>query len=166
MILYVVRHGVAEDTASGGEDGARRLTARGRTKMDAAARGMRALGMRPEILLTSPLARAAETATILSEALSGRPEPRELAALAQGVAPAESVRALRPFAGHDSVAIVGHEPGLSGIVALLLTGSADGLALKLKKGGIVILDLETVAPRAGTLQAVLTPRQLRRLGRR
>jgi phosphohistidine phosphatase len=126
---------------------------------------MRALGIRFDVLLTSPLARAAETAAILCAAQGGAPAPRELGALAAGAAPAEALRALRPFARHDAVAIVGHEPGLSRLAALLLTGSPEGLALVLKKGGLVVLELRELAPRAATLRALLGPRQLRRLGR-
>ena len=92
--------------------------------------------------------------------------PRELAALEPGVPPPETVRALRAFARYEHVVIVGHEPGLSGVVAFLLTGSPDGLRLALKKGGMVALDMQD--PGRGdraTLHFMLTPRQLRRLGR-
>ena len=61
--------------------------------------------------------------------------------------------------------IVGHEPGLSQLVAVLLTGSPDGLAIELKKGGVVALALDRLAPRRATLLWSSTPRALRRLGR-
>ena len=74
---------------------------------------------------------------------------------------------LRTLIEADHVAIVGHEPGLSGLVALLLTGSAEGLRLVLKKGGVVALEVRDPGRRgAGTMRWLLTPRQLRRLGRR
>jgi phosphohistidine phosphatase len=166
MILYVLRHGIAEAPTPKGDDRARRLTSRGRDKLRAGAAGMRALGIELDALLTSPLVRAVETAAVVAEAFGGNPAPREVPALAAGVAPIESVRALRPFARHAGVMIVGHEPGLSGIVAVLLTGSAEGLALTLKKGGLVALELPSLQPHAGgTLRWMLTPRQLRRLGR-
>ena len=166
MTLYVVRHGVAEDVAPDGDDRSRRLTPAGRRKMRAVAAGMKALGLRFDVLLTSPFPRAAETAALVSEVLDGEPVPRELPALEQGVAPVETVRALVPFAAYRHVAIVGHEPGLSGVVALLLTGSADGLQLALKKGGVVALEVSDLGRRAdATLRWMLAPRQLRRLGR-
>ena len=125
MMLYVLRHGVAEEVGPEGTDGSRRLTPGGRRKLRAAAAGMRAFGLTFDAILTSPLARAAETA-----------------------------------------AIVGHEPSLSGVVAFLLTGSPDGLRLVLKKGGLVALEVHDPG-RVGraTLRYMLTPRQLRRLGR-
>ena len=165
MTLYVLRHGVAEEIGPEGDDRSRRLTPGGRRKMRIAAAGMRALGLRFDVLLTSPFARAAETAAIASEALGG-PAPRMLPALEQGVPPVETVRALIEFARAEHVAIVGHEPGLSGVVALLLTGSVDGARLLLKKGGLVALEAREPGRRGTTavLRWMLTPRQLRRLG--
>lgn len=170
MILYVLRHGIAEDAPPGGDDGARRLTPRGRDKLVAAARGMRALGLAFDSVWTSPLVRAVETAAIVTDATGGAPVPQRLPALATGVAPAETLRALRAAADHAHVLVVGHEPGLSGLVSLVLTGSAGVMTLALKKGGLVALELPEPRARAGAatrgaLRWMLTPRQLRRLGR-
>jgi len=166
VTLYVLRHGVAEDAVPGGDDRARRLTPRGRAKMRAVAAGLRALGLRFDAILTSPLPRAAETAAIVSAAYGGTPAPQTLAALATGVAPAETLHALRPFARCAHLVIVGHEPGLSRLASLLLTASPDSLALELKKGGCLAVELAKLAPPSGAmLRWLLTPRHLRRLGR-
>jgi len=165
MILYVLRHGVAEAAAPGGDD-ARRLTPRGRVKMRAAAAGLRALGVPLDALLTSPLPRAAETAEIVAAAYGGTPAPRILPALSPAVSPAELVRALKPFARHAHVMVVGHEPRLSELGSFLLTASTDALALRLKKGGCFAIELTTLVPPAGAVLCwLLTPRQLRRRGR-
>jgi len=166
MMLYVLRHGVAEEVGPEGTDGSRRLTPGGRRKLRAGAAGMRALGVTFDAILTSPLVRAAETAVIVAEAQGSQAAPRELSALEPGVPPVETVGALRAFARHEHVAIVGHEPSLSGVVAFLLTGSPDGLRLVLKKGGLVALEVHDPG-RVGraTLRYMLTPRQLRRLAR-
>src|SRR5437016_2351820 len=166
MMLYVLRHGVAEEVGPEGTDGSRRLTPGGRRKLRAAAAGMRAFGLTFDAILTSPLARAAETAAIVAEAQGSQAAPRELAALEPGVPPPETVRALRAFARYEHVVIVGHEPGLSGVVAFLLTGSPDGLRLALKKAGLVALEVRDPGRgRAATLHCMLTPRQPRRPGR-
>jgi len=165
MMLYVLRHGVAEDVSAEGDDASRRLTAAGRRKMRAAAAGMHDLGLHFDVILTSPFARAAETAAIVAEAMGGDAMPQEMAALEQGVPPVETVRALQPFSRHGHVLIVGHEPGLSGIVGLVLTGSPEGLKLLLKKGGLVALEMHDGARAGATLRWMLTPRHLRRLGR-
>jgi phosphohistidine phosphatase len=167
MTLYVIRHGVAEERSPAGDDAGRRLTAEGRTKMRAVARGLRALGARFDVLLTSPLPRAAETAKIVSEAYGNRPAPREFPGLAPGVGAAETARLLRAVGRASRVAIVGHEPGLSSLASLLLSGSPDGVPIRLKKGGVIVLEVAGFGPRRGaTLRAVLPPRALRRLGRR
>src|SRR6185369_16428895 len=108
MILYILRHGIAEDEAPKGDDRARPLTSRGRAKMRAGAEGMHALRLRFDVILTSPLVRAVETSAIVAEVFGGKPVPQELPALAAGIPPAETVHALRPFARHDHVVIVGH----------------------------------------------------------
>jgi len=165
MMLYVLRHGIAEETAAGG-DAARRLTAEGRTKMRAAVRGMQALAVRIEALLTSPYARAAETAGIVAAGYGAPLTPQTFPALEAGVPPVETLRALRPFARRDHVMIVGHEPGLSEFASLVLTGSAHGMAIDLKKGGLIAIELARVAPPGGAvLRWLATPRQLRRAGR-
>lgn len=165
MILYILRHGVAEDgPPAGGGDGARRLTPRGRDKVRAAAAGMRALGLKLDALLTSPMVRAAETAELVAAAYSNGPKPETLAALSAGVSPAETVTALKPYERHDHVMIVGHEPGLSSVASLLLTGSANNLTLDLKKCGLAALELaDGVGRGRAQLCWMLTPRQLRRL---
>ena len=166
MKLYIVRHGVAEEQAARGGDAARTLTPGGRSRMRRIARGLRRLRVSVDTLFTSPLVRATETAAILVDKHGGLPKPVELDALASGVAPLESIRVLAQKAKRGNVMIVGHEPGLSGIAAALLTGSPDGMAMALKKGGVIALELDRLAPRRATLLWMGTPRALRRLGRR
>lgn len=166
MMLYVVRHAIAEDTAPSGGDAARRLTAEGRRKMEEVARGLRGLGIEPDVILTSPLVRAVETTRIVVAALRNAPEPRELDGLASGIDPADTLKALRPFARKRHVMIVGHEPNLSNVLALLLTGTTDGAAIDLKKGGCAAVELTAFAPHGGaTLLWLLPPRVLRSVRR-
>jgi phosphohistidine phosphatase len=163
MRLYVVRHGVAEARARGGDD-ARRLTAAGRTKVRKIARGLSRLRVRVDRLWTSPLPRAAETAALLADE-AGLPAPEAVPVLAGAAAPLAVLRAVRTQAGRGDLMIVGHEPGLSQLVAVLLTGSPDGVAIELKKGAVVALELDRVAPRRGRLLWLCPPRVLRRVGR-
>ncbi|HEY2524935.1 MAG TPA: phosphohistidine phosphatase SixA [Candidatus Binataceae bacterium] len=167
MTLYILRHGSAEnEPPAGGDDGARRLTARGREKVREAAAGMRALGLTFDAILASPLPRAAETAQLVAAAYPGGPAPETSAALSTAVAPAEALAALKPYARHDHLMVVGHEPGLSGIASLLLTGSANGVSFDLKKAGMIALDLpDGIERRGAQLLWMLTPRQLRRMGK-
>jgi phosphohistidine phosphatase len=165
MILHILRHGTAEEAPpAGGDDGARRLTARGRERVRAAAAGMRTLGLKFDAILTSPLPRAAETAELVAATYTDSPAPEALAALTAGVAPAETVAALKQYDRYELLMIVGHEPGLSGVASLLLTGSATGVNFDLKKCGMIALDLpEGFSRGSAQLRWMLSPRQLRRL---
>lgn len=164
MILYIVRHALAEESAAGGDD-ARHLTEIGRQRTRKAAAGIRALAIELDVILTSPLPRAAETAAIIAEAYDNTPAPRPLDELATGVPAIDAVAALAPFGRDDSVMVVGHEPQLSAIVSLLLTGEPDGMHLRMRKGACVALDLpaKRIEPGAAELHWMMTQRQLRKL---
>ena len=166
MKLYILRHGAAEAAAAAG-DGARKLSPAGRDRIRKEAAGMRALGLEFDAILTSPLTRAVETAEIVAQAYGGHPAPQVVAALSAGLSPVESVGALKPFARNKSVLVVGHEPGLSQVASLLLTGSQNSLRLDLKKGALAALDLDERLDRGSGngLCWLLAPRQLRRLRR-
>lgn len=164
MNLYILRHGEAEDQAETGGDGARRLTARGRERLRASAAGMRSSGLKFDGILTSPLVRAAETADIVAAAYANDPSPQVLPALDGQVLPADAVAALTPFAHFSDLLLVGHEPQLSGIVSVLLSGSPDCVHVRLKKGGCLALQLpKRFEHGSAELRWMMTPRQLRRL---
>jgi phosphohistidine phosphatase len=165
MTLYLLRHGIAENRAPGRADHDRRLTPRGRARMRRAAAGLGALVGRLDAILTSPYPRAAETAAIAAAALPHAPKPRTLDALAPESSPLEALRVLRTLARGERIMLVGHEPGLSSLASLLLTGSVDGVRIALKKGGCIAVTIRTPAPRAAVLAWVATPRGLRRIGR-
>ena len=166
MTFYVVRHAIAEEALPGGDDAGRRLTAEGRRKMRGVVRGLRGIGVEPDVILTSPLVRARETADILVAGLRGVPEPRMLDALGSDVAPEDTLKALRVFGRNQQVMVVGHEPNLSSVLALLLTGSSDGVTIELKKGSCAAVEVGVFEPRAGAvLRWLLPPRTLRRARR-
>ncbi len=166
MTLYIMRHGTAEDVSPSGDDAARRLTPSGREKIRQAACGMRALKIGLNLILTSPLARAAETAETVAQTLGGVPAPEVLEALAAGSAPAEIAAALRHFRDRHDLLVVGHEPSLSQLASLLLTGSPEAMKIRLKQGGCIALDFPDGLARGGAqLRWMLTQRQLRRLAK-
>lgn len=158
-----MRHAEAETQAQSGRDDARALTVRGRERTRDAAAGLRALGLRFDAILTSPLVRAVETAEVIADEYSKNPSPQVLSALSTDVSPRETLAALASFALNGSVLAVGHEPQLSKLVALLLT-STGNLAIRFKKGACVALDIpKTIEPGAAELRWLLTQRQLRKL---
>jgi len=143
MEIYLVRHGIAEDGGEEMRDGSRSLTDKGRRRFQRTARAFAKLGRKLDLILTSPLVRAVQTAEILA----GEARHGEVAVLEE-LDPkfdADSLRAaVAKRSGEcETVALVGHEPQLSSMLAALAgVPQAD---LDLKKGSIVRIDLESVA---------------------
>ncbi len=165
MELYVLRHAIAEERnpIEYPDDAARPLTAEGRRRMRRGARGLARMGAALDLILSSPYARAWDTAEIVAGVLDARHRLEAFPPLAAEVAPEEAVAALAGrLGGMVSVMLVGHEPQLSAIGSILLAGRSD-VDLRLGKGGSFKLLCPRIQPRGATLEWWLTPRQLRRL---
>ena len=161
MKLLLVRHATAVPRGTAGvSDDERPLTAEGRTKFLAAARGLARIAPRPDVLLTSPLPRARVTAEIVGDAFTSLDLTIE-PALAHGGVDA-IVAALKSHPAGATVALVGHEPVLGALLARLLGAKPDdGLAFK--KGGAALVDLPDGPAGAGRLLWFVEPRILRTL---
>ena len=168
MKLLVIRHGVAMDqdefAESGESDDLRPLTAEGKKEMKKIAKGLCSEVETLDLLAPSPLVRAEQTAEIVADAY--------------GIKVAEATTSLVPDAPLEEfeewsathweknlIAIVGHEPHLSTLVTWLLTGKHQS-RVRLKKGGACLLEFDSEPRRgSGTLNWLLTPRQLARASR-
>jgi phosphohistidine phosphatase len=142
MELYVVRHGIAETGGEGMSDASRALTGKGRRRFQKTARAFGKRGNRLDLVLTSPLVRAVQTAEILA----GAADPEEVAVLEE-LDPRFDVESLRTAVAKragkaEAVAIVGHEPQLSSLLAALSGVSQSDLDLK--KGSIVRIDVDAM----------------------
>jgi phosphohistidine phosphatase len=157
--LYVVRHGIAEERDAAVEDDTRKLTGKGKDRMKLVAKGLADPGVRFDVLMTSPLDRAAQTARILEKNCSeGEAEVTEL--LKPDASFDDLVNGLNRHEGVDSVAIVGHEPFLSGFISYCLSGQKSSF-IRLKKGGVASLEIDgTVKPGQCALVWLLEPGQL------
>ena len=158
MRLIVIRHAIAVDRSPDMPDDARPLTPEGKKRFRQAARGLARLFPKPDLLLTSPLLRAQQTAGIAAKAW--RVPPKEEAAL-DGGSVADLQSALRRLPAQSTVALVGHEPQVSEFLAQLV-GSNQPDRLTFKKGGVAVVDLPAGPDGVGVLVAVLPPRVLRR----
>ena len=162
MLLYIVRHAIAVPHGTPGcaEDD-RPLTAEGIEKMQKAARGLRGLSIRPDLILTSPLPRALQTAHILLKTLDGEPPLETLASLSPGGNRRDVYRELQQKESLESIMLVGHQPSLGEIAGEIAWGSAENY-VELKKGGACCLQLEKLRPTpSGTLLWLATPSILR-----
>src|SRR5262245_39451330 len=117
MELLVVRHGIAEDHAESGRDADRALTAEGGERVDEIARALRRLELRVDRVLHSPWRRAAQTAARLAPLVE---HARDIVPCDALAAPPE--RALLAELRGDRLALVGHEPWMSALVAWLTVG--------------------------------------------
>jgi phosphohistidine phosphatase len=162
--VYLVRHAVAaeRDDQKWPDDAKRPLTHAGAARMRAIVKGMVALGVEIDLILTSPLMRAVETADILGRGLRPAPEIQQVAALGPDGAPARMVEAIAAAAGRASaVAVVGHEPSLGELAAWLIGARTPP---PFKKGGACRIDVAEWPPaRTGQLVWLATPKMLRSL---
>jgi phosphohistidine phosphatase len=162
MILYLVRHGIAVDPADpkAPPDPDRPLTAEGVKKTRSAALGLGALGVKPDIFITSPYLRAAQTAEIFAEALEFPVEKiRASEALKSGANPADAIKEISRLRAKE-VMCFGHAPHLDQMVSLL-TGSRAPFT-SLKKAGVACLE-QASAHGKWELVWLVTPKALRRL---
>ena len=158
--LYLIRHGVAEERGDAWpDDGKRPLTEEGMSRMRKAARGLSRLGVVFDIVLTSPLVRARQTAEIVAGGIAPRPVLANLDALAPDSGYAALIAELEKHARKPRIALVGHEPDI-GELAARLVGSRR--SLEFKKGAICRIDVEALPPSGpGDLRWFLTPKLLR-----
>lgn len=153
MDLILLRHGKAEDSNPGG-DSARELVEKGRQQARRAAKLLKHANLLPEIVLTSPLVRARQTADEFCET-SGVPGALVQGWLACGMDPETALRELVGFQEFERVAIVGHEPDFSGFIECLL--GISGGAVRMKKGGLACLKVNPPA-RHGLLKYLIPPK--------
>ena len=165
MDLYILRHAIAVERGTIGyeTDSTRPLTGEGAKKMHQNALGMKALDLSFDIVLSSPLLRAKQTAEIVCKVF--KIKQNSIISTKNLVPDASFQDLLIEINAHGknikSVLLVGHEPHLSELISFLLT-SKQTLPLILKKGGLCHL-ITGSTPKAGsaTIDWLLTPSQLR-----
>lgn len=140
MLLYLVRHATAQDRALGIADPVRHLINKGIKQAQKLADFCKKQQLTPELLLTSPLVRAEQTATLLHQHAQW-PEPIQQAWLIIDTLPEVQLKALTDLMqqGISSVCCVGHEPDISALLALLLDTEAEHFFIK--KASITALEL-------------------------
>lgn len=162
MDLFILRHAVAVERGTPGyaRDSDRPLTPDGERTMLEIAHGIQALGLAFDLILSSPYLRARRTAEIAAKVLGGSVEFSD--ALSSDGNPEELVRQLRARRSKkETVLLVGHEPYLSGLISILLTGTTSVTAT-LKKGGLCRLSVKNLSyGPCASLEWLLTPKQLR-----
>jgi len=160
--LYLVRHAVAEERSDEWPDDDKRpLTHDGKVRMRQVVAGLRELDPDIDVVLTSPLVRAMQTAEILVDGLKPRPSLKEARVLAPDGTPAKVAEVVGAVRDARGLALVGHEPNLGELAAWLIGAR---MPLPFKKGGICRIDLAgPPAARSGQLLWFATPKMLKGL---
>jgi phosphohistidine phosphatase len=153
MELILLRHGKAEDCSAGG-DFARALTTKGHAQSQRAGRLLKAASSLPDIVLTSPLIRARQTAEEFCNA-AGIPGAIIQGWLSSGFAPETGLTELSSFRDFKRVMIVGHEPDLSSLISFILETSSA--CIQMKKGALACLNVSPPS-RRGTLLYLIPPK--------
>jgi phosphohistidine phosphatase len=153
MILYFLRHGRAEHH-SDGPDAQRELTKRGRQELEGAGTLWRRLKLRPEVIITSPLVRAVQTAEIAQAALEVKDAPKTDDRLSPGADWAAIAQAMADHHQAARVMFVGHNPDFESAVDLL----SGGAAVRLRPGSVACLEFPGVPePGQGEIAWLLDP---------
>jgi len=164
MELHLLRHGIAvmRDDLDYERDAERPLTPKGKRQLRWIAAAMKNMGLRFDLIFSSPYVRARQTAEIVAKAIKGQKKLAFSDELIPSGNPQVLIQQLNAAHAKASVVLlVGHEPYLSHLISLLTTGRPD-LAMDFKKGGLCKLEIEKLGHgRCATLAWLLTPRQMK-----
>jgi len=156
MQIYLLRHGIAEDAGPGQPDAGRKLTSEGKEKLRHVLQRAGAAGVRPTLIVSSPLRRALETAAIAAAVLEYKGKILECRALLPEASPYDLWEEIRRNGAEQATLLAGHEPQMSSMAAFLLSGPA--LQVEMKKAALLRIDCDRLGREPkGVLKWMLTP---------
>jgi phosphohistidine phosphatase len=159
MIIYLVRHASAgESLSSPKKDEKRPLDADGIEQCGVVGRALAALNVQPEVIISSPLKRATQTASLIGNELGYEGKLQLDAAMRPEASFADFRRMLEKYAKQEAIMVVGHNPSITEFLARIITKSGSEALIEFKKGGAA--RVETVR-HAARLNWFLTPKMAR-----
>lgn len=161
MEIYILRHGIAVSRGTPGyPNDDRPLTEEGIEKMTEAAKGIAKFVKKFDLIVSSPLIRALDTARLTAKAVDYKDDIVISKYLLPGSSNNNLLDFLSKYKSKKSILLVGHEPYL-GLLASGLLGIGDSV-IEFKKGGICRIDIDSMPPHSpGMLVWSLAPKQLR-----
>ena len=163
MNIFILRHGIAVEPGSPGfeKDSARPLIPRGERRLRSASEAMKKLELSFDLILSSPFVRAKQTAEIIASELKLKKRVEFFGGLVPGGNSKALIYALNELKpSPENVLLVGHEPSLSRLISLLVSGGADA-TIEMKKGGLCKLEVgELRFGQCARLAWLLTPSQM------
>jgi len=166
MELYIVRHGIAVDREDPNcpADPERFLTEEGIEKSRQVAKGVAEIASIPDLILTSPYLRAAQTAELFAGVLEyAKQKIRKSDLLLPGAEPLQLFRELAKNKDLSTVFVFGHAPHLDDLIATSI-GTKHHIS-SLKKAGVALVELKRLVPPIGELLWLATPKLLRKAGK-
>jgi len=163
MDIYLLRHAIAVERGTPGyeRDSDRELTPKGAKRMRRVARGMLAMELSFDVILSSPFARAKKTAEIVADVFDAHKSLEFTDTLAVGGDPEELIKLIEEkYDAAERVLLVGHEPYMSSLISLLLAGDKS-VNVTMKKGGLCKLSVDVLRyGQCAILEWLLAPSQM------
>ena len=160
MIVYFLRHASAGQPKSNAtQDAKRPLDKEGIEQCGYIGRTLAAMDVQVDVILSSPLKRATQTASLVANEIGYEGK----LIFSPQLAGDATIAAFRPlldkYANQEAIMVVGHNPSLSQCISLLISGGASDKAIDLKKGAIARVEWDT--RKSASLQWCLTPKLVR-----
>ena len=149
MLLYLLRHADAEPSAR--SDAARRLTEKGVIQAKTVGWFCREHRLIPELILTSPIERAEQTAHLVAAEIEQPKIVLSAPFLACGMDPKTALEELAGYKALGSVMLVGHEPDLGWLASTLLGAGSQG-KIRIRKASLTVFELDVTRPESAELQ--------------
>ena len=161
MIIYFLRHASAgESLINPKKDEKRALDKEGIEQCGYVGRAMAAIEAQVDVIVSSPLKRATQTASLVGNEMGYEGKLQIENALRPGAAFADFRRMLEKYSRQESIVVVGHNPNLSQFLGMVISESGCEASIDLKKGAVARVDMRR---NSGTLLWCFTPKALRTL---
>jgi len=161
MILYFLRHASAgEHFVNPKKDEKRALDKEGIEQCGYVGRALAALQVQPDVIVSSPLKRSTQTASLVGNELGYEGRLQLDAGLRPEATLADFRKLLEKYARQEAIMVVGHNPNLSQFLGAVISDSGCEASLELKKGAVAKVEMRRTS---GTLQWCVTPKVLRTL---
>lgn len=161
--LYFLRHGIAVLPGTPGyPNDDRPLTDEGHDKMQKEAKGIRRIIDDLDMILSSPLKRAHDTALIVAKAMGIEHKIETTKTLLPGCRTKEFLALLEKYADKEHILVVGHEPDLSAMISEL--AGSQRTIVEMKKGALCRVELDGIPPKGpGEITWLIQPKILREI---
>lgn len=161
MILYFLRHASAgQHLINPKKDEKRALDAEGIEQCGFVGRALVALEVQVDVIVSSPLKRATQTASLVGNELGYEGKLQIDAGLRPAATLADFRKLLEKYARQEAIMVVGHNPNISQFLGALISDSGCEASVDLKKGALARVEMRRSS---GTLNWCITPKVARSL---